>query len=330
MMATLPHPLMSTLDTAMDRTVVIGYSRLGYLTRRGWWDPRDPSPRALDGATAVVTGANSGLGKATTAGLARLGATVVMVVRNLDRGEQAADEIRAEVTDADLEVESCDVSSLESVRDLTARLQRAGRPVDTLVHNAGVLPAERTETPEGHELTLATHVLGPLLLTEGLRVLLRASSAARVIMVSSGGMYTQRLASDDPEYRTGTYKGAIAYARTKRMQVAFTPPLARRLASDGVAVHALHPGWADTPGVTGSLPGFARLMGPLLRTPEQGADTTVWLAATTPAPPSGHFWHDRRRRPDLLLPWTRYSPQELDTAWEYCLQASGIDAAAAR
>ena len=330
MMATLPDPLTSTLDTAMDRTVVIGYSRLGYLTRRGWWDPRDPSPRALDGATAVVTGANSGLGKATTAGLARLGATVVMVVRNLDRGERAADEIRAEVTDADLELESCDVSRLDSVRDLTARLQRAGRPVDILVHNAGILPAERTETAEGHELTLATHVLGPLLLTEGLRPLLRASSAARVIMVSSGGMYTQRLASDDPEYRTGSYKGATAYARTKRMQVAFTPPLARRLASDGVAVHSVHPGWADTPGVTGSLPGFARLMGPLLRTPEQGADTTVWLAATTPAPPSGYFWHDRRRRPDLLLPWTRYSRQELDTAWEYCLRASGIDAAAAR
>ncbi len=323
-MVNLPDWLTSALDTAMDRSVLIGYSRLGYLARRAEWDPADPAPNALRGVTAVVTGANSGLGKATAAGMAGLGARVLMVVRNLEKGEQAAGEIRAAHPEADPQVESCDLSSLRSVRDFAGRLLADGRPVGVLVHNAGVLPAERAETAEGHEITLATHVLGPLLMTELLRPLLRAASGARVIVVSSGGMYTQRLAAADPEYRAGGYRGATAYARTKRMQVAFTPLLAERLSGDNASVYSMHPGWADTPGIVGSLPGFSRFLRPLLRTAVQGADTAVWLAATDPTPASGLFWHDRRPRPDQLLPWTGYSRAELDGLWRYCLDATGI------
>lgn len=323
-MLRLPDWLTSALDTAMDRSVVLGYSRLGYLARRPEWKPGDPAADALRGATAVVTGANSGLGKETATGLASLGARVLMVVRNKEKGHVAAAEIRAAHPEADVRVESCDISSLDSVREFAGRLLAAGGPVDVLVHNAGVLPPERAETADGHELTLATHVLGPLLLTELLRPLLRAASDARVVVVSSGGMYTQRLPSQDPEYRTGEYRGATAYARTKRMQVAFTPLLAERLAGDGASVYSMHPGWADTPGIVGSLPGFSRLLRPLLRTPAQGADTAVWLSATDPAPASGLFWHDRRSRPDQLLPWTGYGPAELDGLWRYCLDAAGI------
>ncbi|MEO7125686.1 MAG: SDR family NAD(P)-dependent oxidoreductase [Nakamurella sp.] len=326
----LPGWLASALDTVMDRTVLIGYSRLGYLARRAQWDPADPASGALRGATALVTGANSGLGKAATAGLAELGARVIMVVRNMEKGQQAASDIRAANPDADLQLESCDVSSLESVRGLAARLRDDGRALHVLVHNAGALPAERAETPDGHEMTLATHVLGPLLLTELLRPQLRAGSlggkpGARVIVISSGGMYTQRLPARDPECRIGEYKGAAAYARTKRLQVAFTPMLAKRLAGDDISVYSMHPGWANTPGIVASLPGFSRLLRPVLRTAEQGADTAVWLAATDPAPESGLFWHDRRSRPDQLLPWTRYSPAELDRVWRYCLDAAGVD-----
>ena len=125
--------------------------------------------------------------------------------------------------------------------------------------------------------------------------------------MSSGGMYTQSLPDrPTPNTATGRYRGAIAYARTKRIQVAFTPILARRWADQDVRVYSMHPGWADTPGVAAALPGFRMLTGPLLRTPEQGADTAVWLAATQPAPPTGRFWHDRRPRPEHYLPLTRY------------------------
>jgi NAD(P)-dependent dehydrogenase (short-subunit alcohol dehydrogenase family) len=110
------------------------------------------------------------------------------------------------------------------------------------------------------------------------------------------------------------------------MQVALTPLMQERWAADGIAVHSMHPGWADTPGVVTSLPGFHKVMGPLLRDPETGADTVVWLAATEPAPGGGQFWHDRAPRPEHYLPVTRESRADLDRLWSYVLDATGLDA----
>ncbi|MGH3096211.1 MAG: SDR family NAD(P)-dependent oxidoreductase [Streptosporangiales bacterium] len=317
--------LPSILDMLLDRSVLLGYSRVGYLTRRRIWHALDPAPNALAGCTAVVTGANSGLGQATTAGLARLGARVVMVVRDTTRGERARHRTAEQVSGADPALQRCDVSDLDDVAAFAEQLRETHPRIDVLVHNAGVLPAERSETAQGHEITLATHVLGPLLLTERLRPALAASPDARVVWVSSGGMYTQPLPADDPEYHRGTYRGATAYARTKRVQVAFTPLLARRYAGDGIGMHAMHPGWADTPGVASSLPGFHKLTGPLLRTSAEGADTTCWLAATRPAPPSGRFWHDRRPRPTHYLPGRGDDPRALQKMWDHCATAAGLE-----
>lgn len=312
--------LARLVDTALDRSVVGGYTRLGYLTRRrvGW--PDDPSSKALSGRVAIVTGAGAGLGKAAARGLADLGATVLLLVRDVDRAEAAGQEIRAAVPGSQVELIRCDISDLDDVREVAAKLR--DRALHVLVHNAGVLPTLREESLQHHELTLATHVLGPLLFTE---LLVDSMRGGRVIMVSSGGMYTQRLHVEDPECRDGDYTGATAYARSKRIQVALTPLLARRWAARDVAVHAMHPGWADTPGVTSSLPGFNRVMGPVLRTPAQGADTVVWLAATEPAPPSGRFWHDRRERPEYFLPGTGHDPDDLARIWRYCAEATDIN-----
>jgi dehydrogenase/reductase SDR family member 12 len=314
----------SLLDTALDRAVVPGYTGIGYRLRQsGWAD--DPQPEALRGRTALVTGANRGIGKAIAAGLAGLGATVLLTVRDRDSGERARAQIAAADPDADVQVEVCDVSDLAAIGAFAADLSGRVSTLDVLVHNAGVLPATRTETDDGHEITLATHVLGPVLLTERLLPILAKSNDARVILMSSGGMYTQSLPADDPEYRTGRYSGATAYARTKRLQVAFTPILARRWGGRHISVYAMHPGWADTPGVATSLPGFRRLTGPILRTPQEGADTALWLAATTPAPPSGGFWHDRRPRAEHYLPLTRYSERDREHVWRYCADAIGIE-----
>lgn len=311
-------------DTALDRAVVPGYSSVGYRLRRlNWAD--DPDPGALNGRTALVTGANRGIGKAIAAGLAGLGATVLLTVRDRDSGERARDEIVAADPDANVRVEMCDVSDMDAVRAFAADLSGRLRALDVLIHNAGVLPATRTETREGHEATLATHVLGPVLLTESLLPILAKSDDPRVILMSSGGMYTQPLPAHDPEYRKGRYSGATAYARTKRIQVALTPILARRWATQHVSVYSMHPGWADTPGVATALPGFRRLTGPILRTPEQGADTAVWLAATQPAPPTGRFWHDRRPRPEHYLPLTRDDDRDRESVWQYCAEAIGIE-----
>jgi dehydrogenase/reductase SDR family member 12 len=319
--------MRSLLDTALDRAVIPGYTSVGYRLRQpGWAD--DPEPGALRGRTALVTGSNRGLGKAIAAGLARLGATVLLTVRDRGSGERACEEIIAgqpQSEPADVQVEVCDVSDLDAVRAFAADLTSRVWTLDVLIHNAGVLPATRTETDDGHEITLATHVLGPVLLTERLLPILAKSSDPRVILMSSGGMYTQSLPADDPEYRGGRYSGATAYARTKRLQVAFTPILARRWANQHISVYSMHPGWADTPGVATSLPGFRMLTRPMLRTPEEGADTALWLAATRPAPPSGGFWHDRRPRPEHYLPWTHYRDRDRERVWRYCAGAIGIE-----
>ncbi|WP_216205324.1 SDR family NAD(P)-dependent oxidoreductase [Amycolatopsis aidingensis] len=313
------------VDTLLDRSVLAGYPRSGFELRRrlpGW--PADPEPGALRDRAAVVTGAGSGLGMATAAGLARLGARVYLVVRDTAKGERARAELADTVPGAQFRVLRCDVSDLEDVRRMAGELLDAEHAVDVVVHNAGVLPPTRSTSAQGHELALATHVLGPLRMTESLRPGLRAADSGRVILVSSGGMYTQSLPANDLEYTVGEYRGATAYARTKRIQVALAPMLARRWGPDRIAVHTMHPGWADTPGVADSLPGFRRLTGPILRNLQQGADTAVWLAATPEPLPSGRFWHDRRERPAHLLPWTRETEAERDAVWSWCAQAAAL------
>ncbi len=324
------------LDRLMDRAVLPGYTNLGFALRRRGWPKDDPAPGALIGRRALVTGAGRGLGEATALGLARLGATVHLLVRSRQRAEAAVDRIREVLAEeghpSDLLIEECDVSDLAAVSEFAdefvGRLYSASSALDILVHNAGVMPAHRTTSVDGHELTLATHVLGPVLLTERLLPVLRHSVAgARTIVVSSGGQYTQSLHPDDLEYEDGEYRGTVAYARTKRIQVELTPVLAGRWADAGVAVYAMHPGWADTPGVAESLPGFRVLSRPLLRSPAVGADTIVWLAATDPAPRSGTFWHDRRQRPVNYRGRTESTPASVDRVWDWVRAATGLDQA---
>lgn len=323
MAPSLPSRLTGTLDTVLDKLVVPGYSALGPVLRQAWWAP---DAAALVGDRhVVVTGASSGLGAATAVGLARLGATVHLVGRTASRLEDAAARVREQVPGARLVVRECDVSDLGSVRGLVAALESDLVSLHALVHCAGIIPTERATTAQGHELALATHVLGPFALTVGLRPLLRADGDARVVWVSSGGMYPVPAVPRDLEYAEGQYKGVTAYARTKRMQVAVAEQLARafRDATDP-AVHAMHPGWADTPGVTGSIPGFARLTRAILRSPEQGADTIVWLAASPETGRrSGLFWHDRRPRATHFLPTQHDDTTARRALWDACCEAAG-------
>jgi len=319
------------VDWFLDKTVVLGYSRIGPVLRQAWWPP-GAEPGALVGRRALITGASSGLGAATATALARLGAAVHLVGRDRGRLEQAARTVRRDVgAGADLSVDVCDVSDLDAVRDYAADLTARVDRVHALVHNAGVLPPERKQTAQGHELVLATHVLGPCLLTHLLRPALTADGDARVVWVSSGGMYTRPLDTDDLQSTEREWSGTDAYARTKRMQVVLAQMWADRMRIDHVAVHAMHPGWADTPGVQASLPRFHQVTGPLLRTPEQGADTIVWLASapggSVTAGASGVFWSDRRPRPLAYAPWQKETPGERARLWEAVSDAIGVDLA---
>ncbi len=134
-------------------------------------------------------------------------------------------------------------------------------------------------------------------------------------------MYAQRLNLDTLEMSAVNYKGATAYARAKRAQVVLNHAWASRVPASEVVFQAMHPGWVDTPGVKSGLPTFYRVMRPLLRSPDEGADTIVWLATDPGALDSGHFWLDRRRRSEHRVPWTRGG--DADGLWELCALRTG-------
>jgi dehydrogenase/reductase SDR family protein 12 len=314
--------LSSVLDAVLDRTVVVGYTSVGYRLRQHWWNPGDLRP--MNGEVVLVTGATSGLGLAAAEGFARLGACVWLLARDPQRGEQARASVAKRSGAAEVHVGLCDLSDLGSVREFAASFRAQTPRLDVLVNNAGVLANERRLSADGIELTFATNVVGPFLLTNLLIPLLEQSAPSRIVNVSSGGMYTQRIRVDDLQMDSANYDGTTAYARAKRAQVILTELWAERLQGSGVVVHAMHPGWADTPGVRASLPRFYTVTKPFLRTPEQGADTILWLgAAPKPAQSSGKFWHDRVARPTHLLPRTRETTADRERLWAECERLSG-------
>ncbi len=317
------------LDTALDRTIAPGYSRIGFAVRSRLWGG-ETVPR-LDGHTVAITGATSGLGEAAATALAALGATVLLLVRDLERGERARARIasRMGTGEADVHLYACDLADLSSVRRCAEEVAGGHPRLRVLINNAGVLPAARELSADGIELTFATNVVGPFLLTELLVPALAAAAPSRVINVSSGGMYSQRIRLADLQMERSEFDGVVAYARSKRAQVMLTDQWAQRLGPLGILVHAMHPGWVDTPGVRSSLPRFHRITKHVLRTPEQGADTVVWLAAAElPGIVTGGFWHDRRQRPKHVLGRTRETPGERELLWRRCAELSGWDPAA--
>jgi dehydrogenase/reductase SDR family member 12 len=262
-------------------------------------------PAFQEERVAVVTGATSGLGRVVAEQLAALGARVVLVGRSREKLETAVSEIAQSTGSAALATEVADLSLKAEVRDLAKRLLGRGEAIHILVNNAAVLPAERELTAEGLETAFATDLLSPFMLTELLMPQLRSSAPARIVNVLSGGMYLTGIDVDDLENLKGSYDGSRAYARAKRGLMILTEYWADQLADVGVTVNAMHPGWADTPGVRHSLPGFHKLTRPVLRTPEQGADTIVWLAAAPEAARhSGKFWLDREPHLSAIFPGT--------------------------
>lgn len=320
-------------DLALEATVVGSFSRLGIEARRRvepW-----PDPPRVEGQVVLVTGATSGLGLAAATSLARLGASVRICGRDGHRAERARAAIVTASGNSDVEYLLADLGDLDAARRLADEVAARFGRLDGLVHNAGALLRSRQLSPQAIESTVATHLLSPFVLTERLLPLLRSTPGARVVTVTSGGMYTQRFDLATLELPADSYDGVVAYARAKRAQVVLTREWQLRYGRAGLRFHTVHPGWADTPGVRASLPGFARVMGPLLRTPEEGADTIVWLAAGAPGTEEGgHLWHDRRARGEYHVPWTR--PRHTDrlaegpALWAWCSERTGEGAAVQR
>jgi dehydrogenase/reductase SDR family protein 12 len=315
------------IDNTLELLVVPSFSRWGYSVRQRLFDWEDSAPGALTGATALVTGPTSGLGRSIAGSLAAHGARVVLVGRSGDKLDRVREELSMAVREDRFPTVVADLSSRESVRQAVAVILASESRLDVLVDNAGGLFPERGESADGIERTLALMAVGPFILTAGLLPLLRAGNGGRVIAVTSGGMYTQAVDLDDLQSRDETdWSGARIYARVKRVQVALTREWAQRAGGAGVRFNAMHPGWANTPGLADSLPGFQRAMQPILRTAAEGADTAVWLAASDEASRwQGRLFLDRRPRPFDRLPSTRLNGRQRAAIWDAIVALAGIE-----
>ncbi len=315
------------IDAALEASVVGSFTRVGSAVRRRLddWD----LDGSLDGRVVVISGATSGLGLAAARRFAEMGATLEIIARNPDKAEAKCEELSKASGNPRIGFVEADTGDLDAMRAAAADISWRHDAVHVLIHNAGALDDERNTSPQGIEQTVASQVVGPFLLTQLLLPQLEAGSPSRVLWVSSGGMYSEPLSVADLEMPVGDYDGTIAYARAKRAQVTLSEMLAERLAADGIVVHSMHPGWADTPGVARSLPTFRKVVGPLLRTPADGADTLVWLAADDgePLERSGQFWLDRRPRPLHRMRKTRRSDTEAERArlWAWVVEKSSAE-----
>jgi len=234
---------------------------------------------------AIVTGANGAIGQAICVGMAEQGYEVVMVCRNPERARQAAMQVRKAVAGAAVRTEIVDLSRREEISALALRWQG---PLDVLINNAAIAPRRRTETPEGIEMELATNVLGYVWMMRAFDNLLRASARARVVNVAS--YWAGDLDLDDLQFKRRTYNNDTAYRQSKQANRMLTVAFAKRWPAAEVTVNACHPGDANST-LSNSL-GYGGH-----ETPEQAADTPVWLA-TDPAVAgvSGKYFASRQQR----------------------------------
>src|SRR6266516_3175058 len=251
----------------------------------------------MDGEVCVVTGATSGIGKATAVALAGLGAQVVLVGRDRDRGAATAAEVAAAGASPP-RLEIADLASMAQVRALAGRLGALER-IDVLVNNAGLMAGRRRVTADGFEEVFAVNHLAPFLLTNLLTGKLTAAASARVITVTSDAHAAARLDLDDPQLARG-WESWRAYANSKLANILFTRELARRLEGTGVTANCAHPGMVRTRfGREARLPLRAgvTLARPFMLSPRRGADTIVYLA-TSPevAAATGGYYAKRQRR----------------------------------
>jgi len=286
------------------------YTKSGFESASKKFNPADLEVDCCN-KSYMITGANSGLGKQTALEIAKKGGTVHMVCRNPKYAEEAQKEIQDVTSNNKIHVHILDMSDPKAVLRFAKGF---AEPLNVLINNAGCMVNERTVTEEGLEKNFATNTLGTHILTENLvQNMLKTSSdeKPRVIIVSSGGMLTQKLNMDDLNFEKGQFDGTSQYAQNKRQQIIMTEQYAQQYPD--IFWASMHPGWADTPAVRSAMPDFYAKMKDKLRTVEQGADTIIWLAIAQKAleQENGLFYQDRLPvNTHLPLAQSRSSPDE--------------------
>ncbi|KAL7642665.1 UNVERIFIED_CONTAM: hypothetical protein RMT77_007230 [Armadillidium vulgare] len=260
----------------------------------------------------MITGGNSGIGLATATEIAKRGGILHLVCRNATSMKEARSHIITTTGNDRIYQHQVNLAKPAEVAKWAKDFTETHGHLDVLIHNAGLLVHEREVDDDNIETMFAVHSLAVHLITLILLPVLRRSNDPRVIIVSSAGMLTVKLDSSDLNFeKMNPFNGSIAYSQTKRQQVVMNFSYAQRY--DKVKFFSMHPGWVDTPGVKKGLPDFYEQTKDKLRTPEQGADTIIWLAISQAAlkHSSGLFFQDRVPvATHLPLAWTRTSTTE--------------------
>jgi retinol dehydrogenase 14 len=288
----------------------------------------DNSNGGMGGKTVLITGGTSGIGKATAVAMAAMGANVVVVGRNQERGGAAVEEIKAQSHNESVELMLADLSVQAEVRRLAEEFLERYDRLDVLVNNAGLVQSKRTETPDGIETTLAINHLAPFLLTNLLLGCLEQSAPSRVITVSSEAQRWGTMDFEDMQSRR-KYRGFPVYGMTKLANIMFTYELAERLDGTGVMANCLHPGSVGTnfgQNNRGAMALFFRTFKPFMRSPEQGADTLIWLASSPEVDGvSGKYFSDRK---EIEAKKVAYDPAARRRLWEISEELTGLKVAA--
>ena len=254
----------------------------------------------MSGRICMITGASSGIGKAAALELAHLGATVVLVCRDKNKGESVVDEIMRMHGNRTVDLFIADLSSQESIRSLAREYINKYDQLHVLINNAGVYFTKRRVTVDGIEMTFAVNYLSRFLLTNLLLDVLKKSEPARIINVS-GSHHSKGTINFNDLQGQSNYSGSRAIAQSKLAEVLFAHELARRLEGTAVTVNCLHPGVVAT-GLIDKDEDFPklfkymfRLIKPFFKSPEKGAETAVYLAYSTEVEGiTGQYFVDRK------------------------------------
>lgn len=295
--------IRALLNRLLDSTIVFSFDRSGFKRHC----PVPLERVDLSGRHGIITGASSGIGFAAATALLQQGMDCQLIGRDQKKLQKSFSAAFSPT------YHCLDMSDLNKVYAFARDEVKA--PIDLLIHNAGTMPLSRTISKDGFEEMFASQVLGPFILTRALADLGKLREGCRIVFVSSGGMYLQKLDLSDLLFEKSAYNKYRGYANAKRAQVILSELFSHKHPT--YLFSAMHPGWADTPGVRYSMPFFKKLLNRRLRTAEEGADTILWLA-TTPDYPSGKFWFDRKQAKTAILGQYKTSLKEAERLWAYC------------
>jgi retinol dehydrogenase-14 len=281
--------------------------------------------KQMAGKVVLITGASGGMGKVTAVALARKGARVVMLCRDATRGAAAVEDVKRESGNAQVELLVGDLASQHSTREAAAEFKKRHSHLDILVNNAGVNLGQRSLTPDGIEATFATNHLGPFLFTNLLLDVLKASAPSRIVNISSGAHLMAKMQMDDLQY-SRKYKAFASYAQSKLANVLFTYELARRLKGTGVDVNAVDPGGVATGLGSDQLLFRILVKLPILKTPEKGASTAIYLASAPELTGvTGKYFVNSKEKPSSKLSYDEKLWRDL---WDVSARMTGLEATA--